>query len=481
MKRYQYISLFFTAVFFIIVACGGGGGGGGGGGFVGGGGIGGTGSLSAGQITAKGSITVNGVKYETAGSRIFLDDTEVGDDSFLKVGMIVEVEGQINGDRVTGTANTVKFSDSVEGPITSIDPVARELDVLGQLVLVDDFTVFDNGSIIPTNINGLAPNDVVEVSGQFDDLGNIRATHIEKKAPGSEFEVTGFVSGRSGSTFSLNGLTIDFATALLDNFGGGEPQDGDFVEAKGTNFNSVTVTLTATKVENKARAFDDNIEAEVEGFVDSLTTTGFRVVTTSGSVEVRTGTGTVFIGGIASDLVVGTKAEAEGVISGGILQADKVKFKDSVEFEANAATVDAGAGTLTLEGLPGITVRADNLTRFDGVADLNGINAGDNLKIRGRRLSVASTTVVASRIELKSSSPDSRSIIQGPVDSFVSFTSVTIIGVDVNTNFIQDDDFKDNDTIIGEASFFGQLQVGDLVKARLDLTSGNWDQIEFED
>lgn len=67
------------------------------------------------------------------------------------------------------------------------------------------------------------------------------------------------------------------------------------------------------------------------------------------------------------------------------------------------------------------------------------------------------------------------------MDSFVANTSVTIIGVVVNTTTIQNDDFKDNDVIIGEAAFFNQLNVGDLVKARLDLPSGNWNEIEFGD
>jgi hypothetical protein len=89
--------------------------------------------------------------------------------------------------------------------------------------------------------------------------------------------------------------------------------------------------------------------------------------------------------------------------------------------------------------------------------------------------------VIASEVELRSTTPDDRTIIQGPVDSFVAFSTVTIIGVDVDTTTIQDEDFKDGDTIIGEAEFYNRLDVGDLVKARLDLTTGFWDQIEFED
>ena len=47
---------------------------------------------------------------------------------------------------------------------------------------------------------------------------------------------------------------------------------------------------------------------------------------------------------------------------------------------------------MTLENLPGITVRVDDLTEFDPIADLSGISPGNELKIRGRRANPASTT-----------------------------------------------------------------------------------------
>ncbi|MBW2144667.1 MAG: hypothetical protein JRG75_09770, partial [Deltaproteobacteria bacterium] len=147
--------------------------------------------------------------------------------------------------------------------------------------------------------------------------------------------------------------------------------------------------------------------------------------------------------------------------------------------EANALTVNAGAGTLTLENLPGITVQVDGLTEFDGVADLSEISPGNELKIRGRRASATSDTVIASEFELVDTNPGDRTIIQGPVDEFVRLISVTIIGVVVDTTTIDDDDFKDDDTIIGADEFYNRLEVGDLVKAR--FRDGAWDQIEFED
>jgi hypothetical protein len=109
---------------------------------------------------------------------------------------------------------------------------------------------------------------------------------------------------------------------------------------------------------------------------------------------------------------------------------------------------------------------------------LAGLSGAQRARIRWACLPT-STTVIASELELIDTAPSDRTIIQGPVDGFVPFTSVTIIGVVVDTTTIQDDDFKDDDTIIGEAEFYNRLDVGDLVKAR--FRDGDWDQIEFED
>jgi len=94
------------------------------------------------------------------------------------------------------------------------------------------------------------------------------------------------------------------------------------------------------------------------------------------------------------------------------------------------------------------------------------------------------TTVSATEIMLKSktTTSDNRTIIQGTVDSFSEpADTVTILGVVVDTITIKDKDFKDNDVIIGRDEFFRRVNNGDLVKARIDPSSGDWDQIEFED
>jgi len=94
MKKNLFLLLIIVATAQIIISCGGGGSSGG----SASGGVGGSGVVASGEITAKGSITLNDVRYETVGARIFIDGTEVADDSLLRVGMVVEVEGSQNSD-----------------------------------------------------------------------------------------------------------------------------------------------------------------------------------------------------------------------------------------------------------------------------------------------------------------------------------------------------------------------------------------------
>jgi hypothetical protein len=474
MKLRLYIQTLLAVAFLILAAsCGGGGGGS----SSGGGGIGGSGvtGASEGAVEGFGSIFVNGVEFETSEAEFEIEG-EVGLEDDLREGMVVKVEGSFDDNGVDGSVTT-----SAQG-------LVKTLVVMAQTIIVEDgVTRFDDSDPGFTFASLGAGNigNVIEVSGFTNFDGSIRATYIEKKADdlltflagGNELEIMGTVSASNFNppdSFEINGLTIDFTGVTPRN---GTLAIGALVEVKGDDLNLAGDTLTATDVEIKPAGLglDDADKAEVEGFVSNLDTVAKTFEVNGQPVNYSAAN---FVGGTEAELANGTKVEAEGPISGGVLQAVKIEFRESVRFEANAETVDAVAGTLTLEDLPGITVQVDDLTEFDGVAGLSEISPGNELKIRGRRANETSTTVIASELELIDTASGDRTIIQGPVDDFVAFSSVTIIGVVVDTTTIDDDDFKDDDTIIGEAEFFNRLDVGDLVKAR--FRDGAWDQIEFE-
>jgi len=462
-----------------MVGCGGSGGGG----SSGGAGVpAATSGVSQGEIEGFGSVFVNGVEWETDSVEIEIEGSPGFSESDLREGMLVKVEGSLDDNGSTGTATKISFDDNLEGPISSIvtssTSQVKTLQVMGQTVIVENGVPFFDDTP-PYSFAAMVVGDVIEVSGPTNFDGSIQATFIEKKADNlaaflatDDLEIQGVVTGLAVATFLINGLTIDFTGVTPRN---GTLANGVLVEVKGNALVGNTLTATDVEVKPAGLGVDDIDEAQVEGFVANLNTAAQTFEVNGQLVDYSTA---VFIGGPEADLLNGTKVEAEGPIVSGVLQAEKVKFKDSIEFEANAATVNAGAGTLTLEDLAGITVVVDDaLTEIEPAgSDLNDIVIGDEVKIRARK--GFGGTIVAIELEILDQ-PSDRSIIQGPVDSFLSGGDVTILEVVVDTTTINNDDFKDDDSVIGRTEFFNRLAVGDLVKAR--FRAGAWDQIEFED
>ena len=150
------------------------------------GGIEGTG-LAVGVISGFGSVIVNGVRYDTSDATITVDDSP-GSESDLAVGQVIVLTGSVDDDGTTGTADTIDFDAEVEGPIASIAADGHSFVVLGQSVLIDDDTVYDNSLALPLQVE-----DEIEVSGFRQADGTILATRIETQTPGSELEVKGTV------------------------------------------------------------------------------------------------------------------------------------------------------------------------------------------------------------------------------------------------------------------------------------------------
>ena len=433
-----------------------------------GGSIDGTG-MAYGTITAFGSVWVNGVEFSTNGTTIKFDDRSVSQ-ADLRVGMVVRVDGSIDDRK----ANTILVDDSLKGRVEQVLDTNRMI-VLGQTVLIDGQTRFDNGA-------RPSVGDYVEVHGLPVADGTLAASYIEKKATlaSPPFVVKGFVKNHDSAarTFSVGNLTVQYAGATTGDMAAGS-WNGLLVDVKGSACagNPVCGTLTGTKVEPGGSQVGSAAKSEVEGFVSRLTTDGFVL---GGQTVVLTAS-TVFEGGLRGDVLVGTKLEAEGPISNGVLTATKVSLRDSIRLEGDVAGVDTAAGTLTLAGLPGITVQVNSLTALDKIASAASLGIGNHLRIRGRPL--PGTGVQALELELRSAASSSRVELRGPVSAVAGTTSVTILGVAVDTSGISDNNFKNHhDTTIGRAAFFAAVSAGTVVKARGDRSGPGvtWSEMELE-
>ena len=450
------------------------------------GGIEGTG-ISSGSITGFGSIFVNGVEFDTNAASITLGGNTVSEGD-LRLGMVVEVQGTISG--ASGTAITVVAEDVVKGPVNSVAVDGLSLVALGQTILVDNTTVIDD-NIAGQDIRNLTPGDLIEVHGLVKDNGVIGATRIELKGPLVEFRVKGFVENTNtvAKTFTIGALTVDYSAADTGDLAGGNPVDGQLVEVKGQNTLGSGGKLLATKVEPEGLAVAAADRAEVEGFVTNTTATptfGFVV----GNQPVLTTGSTIFAGGLQIEIVVGLKVEVEGTLAGGILTATKVLFRDNVKLKSDVDVVtvdptDPRAGTVTLMGLPGITVITNRLTEFKNANDLNDFSIG-NLHVRIRGRVASGNTVIASELELRAGTDVD---LQGPVGAFTPppSDSVTILGVAVDTTGIANNNFEGLDDMpIGRTAFFAAVAAASparLVKAQGNLVDNTvmWDEIELED
>ena len=360
----------------LLAACGGGGG------SAGAPGSGGTG-FASGPISGFGSIIVNKVRYDDRTAELRDDDgqpvSRVGEDP-LQLGVIVEVEGRVAADGLSGTAERLVFRAEVLGRVEHVDAAGASLGVLGRSVKLKRSTVLAG----LTGLADLAVGEVVAVYGLPDEGDAIVATRLERLAgsvaayPG-DFRLRGMLSELGGSGGSLRfrvaGLpvTTDAATVV----------SGTLAEGA-----LLSVRLAKTPVEGRYRALRVSVKssgfgsvtlprAEIEGFItrfDSLT--AFEV----NGYPVRTDTATVFEDG-RDGVKLGARVEVEGRVVGGVLEARKVEIEtqddnnddndssgddDEARFEfAGTATEVAGdalSGRFTVRGQ---RLVYDSRTRFD--------------------------------------------------------------------------------------------------------------------
>ena len=473
------------AVAWLVAACGGGGAADTGGlanaGSPGGGGIGGTGApaaVSYGGITQFGSIWVNGIEYDTTSTRILLDDNASASQSQLRLGMVVRVEGSIDDGTPRGAASVVTVEDAVKGYVEQVLD-ANRLVVMGQTVQIDAATSFENG-VRPTT------GEAVHVHGLVAGSGAVAAGYIERKTAldsTSPFAVKGLVSNHDSAarTFRLGNLVVNYANATTSDLAAGA-WDGRFVTVKGSACAARPVcgTLTATKVEpgglgtatSSTSTSGTTPHIELEGFVTAVTASGF----TLGGQAVSVSSSTRYEGGLLADILVGTKLEVEGTLSNGVLQASQVSLRDGVRLEGNIATLNVAAGTLTLAGVPGVTVSANSLTAYDKVGGLSGLAVGNHLRLRGR--ATAGNGMQATQLELRSA--DSRVILQGPISS-ISGSRVVLMGVTADLAGLGS--YADlNGATLTQSSFLARLKAGSIVKVRGTLSGSSpaWSEAELE-
>ena len=290
-------------------------------------GAGNTDGTGIGPVAGFGSVIVNGVKYDDTG----IDNTNFFDDhgrtkAQLGAGMMIKITATgVSDVSDTGTATKIEVLRHVDGPLddNGVTLATNRMIVMGQAVVVDTTTVFDNvvvGSLIDlAAIDNLAKSGrrpELEIHGIADDTGTIHATFIHKGfdnvVTGRDVQVKGTVANdnAAGKTFTLGTSTVSYATrpsGLGNNV---------FVEVKGIFRTTDTTVLAATiTVEDPAAGQGAGDQARAEGYVNRIVAEGaqLELLCADGLQLINWSTGTVaFKDGAAADLLAGARVAVEG-------------------------------------------------------------------------------------------------------------------------------------------------------------------------
>ena len=456
-----------------------------------------------GTITGFGSVYVNGVRYEVRSDTVVDIEGEpetLGDDSRLYLGMKVHVVASSSGGQ--RSADRIEHDEDLRGPIESITPDANDpstgtFAVLGQTVIVDGNTVFDddvgnNDGTPGIDLRDLAVGMVVEVSG-FPMDGGFLATRVDREFDGAgnnpdvgrpdvdddELEIKGFVEAiaADNSSITVNGMVfvVDGMTFFDDGLMLNDDLIGVFVEVKA---DIVGADYVAVRIEREDDFDDDNRdgEFEIEGILQDVDTASTPNTFTINGITVPVTDASPLAGLLGMRVEVKGSFNADGVL---VLREAEQDGEDNVRTEDLIAQVNIGAGDFTTR--LGLVIAPTGESRVEDDAEddedrltpdqfVNRLQIGDRIEARGREM--ADGTVLWTRVERDETAAENDDFeceLRGPVTAIngdaASF-SLVIQGVTVLTDSVPNGNFEaDDDGAIGRAAFFEQLNVGDVVEA----------------
>jgi len=453
-----------------------------------GGGIGGSGitpvlnaDLSYGTITGFGSVIINGQRYNTDQSDFIIDGVS-GSQADLALGMLVSA--RVDFDQMS--ASQVSYEPSVLGPVASVDPVANHMTVLGQTIVVSADTVLDGVSLA-----GLNSGSFIQLTGNRDASGAVRATWIAAAAVTDKVQITGSLTNLQSDEgrFAIGQLSIDYNAADLSRLGV-DPANGllVIVSAPASALDASASTLNAATIDLAALALlDSGQRIDIEGVVSNVVASNHFSLD---GRSVLTNADTVFqlIGGspvTAAAVNLNTRVEVEGSVDpSGAIQATRVIVIPSNESRLIGRIEGLDAGNQTLRVL-GINVGTTSRTRYDadesdsGTVDFTSLGIGSYVRIDA---SFIDNTLVAARIE--NEEPHEEASLRGPVTKLdVNASVLEVLGIP-----LIDSGNTDYENLSGveldRSSFLQSLRIGDLVEARwkeFQSTALPPDDVEVED
>ena len=343
-------------------------------------GTGGTGGYASGTITGFGSVIVNGVRFDDTRAQVLDGDGAARSRDGLRLGMTVEVDGTDVGD-TSGVATRIRYDSELLGLVdTAVDPATGAFTVLGQRVVVDSATVFDE------SVGGLAAvrkGQTLEVYAVFDpSAASYRATRVGPAAGSTTPHVRGLVAQADAGarTLRIGDITYSYATAS------GVPTDlgaGLYVRLNLSSSQPSGGRYTVQAFGTAVATLPDSDKASLKGAISSF------VSPRSFSVNGRPvdASGASFSNG-NNGLAVGVRVEVDGAVRSGTLKATQVSIDSDTqqglqtfELHGSITAVDAAQKTFALRGITVGTARSD-LVYANGTAA--AVAVGRQVEVKGK-------------------------------------------------------------------------------------------------
>lgn len=291
-------------------------------------------------------LTVNGIAYDTADSRIVDGDDQPLRASDLLPGMSCQIEATgPRGPTGVALARRVRIAEQLRAPVTTVDGASRSFTALGQRVVITAGTRFDGA--LAAGLPALQAGLWVQVWGQLDTAGGrIVATRVGLAA-GSE---TGVVRGvlarldREQGRIRIGGLQAATAAgqaALIP----ADLQVGDVVRARLATEADGSRLLA---LQADALQLPDRVAVDIEGRISRVD--GARRFAVDGVTVDATGASAT---ALAALLTPGTRVAVQGRAVQGRVLATRLRVEpdEPLEVEGSISAVDAQRQTFVVKGL----------------------------------------------------------------------------------------------------------------------------------
>jgi hypothetical protein len=423
--------------------------------------------IKTGIITGFGSIHIDGKRYLTDNAKFTVNGQAGSNIDQLYVGMKVSIATN-EVDSETPEAVSVNYAAEIEGVITSIDRNNQQIFVSGTTVTYSDLTHF-----IQTTENLLTVGDRIEVNGYPAADGRYLATAIKLDTDTNNVAdsyTTGTISNldTTAQTFSLNALTINYASAIIE----GTLSDGQLAKVEGVVLDSI---MNATEIEilsiaNIRGQYTDDISAfEIEGLVTALDLANNTLAING--LSVLLGAQVSYENGVAADLQVGQFIEVklgqnDEVVG---IQFERNEYYIDGKIKGSIEAIDLTNKTLTLNGQ---VYQVTATTRFedddDQYINLAGLQLNDLIEVV---FSQNNEQNMIQRIERERKQEfDNEWEIEGRTTAWTD-TSITINGITITlSDTIR---YINNDFLVTKADFIALLAEGVYVEAEGGIDAQN--------